>query len=626
MRRLWTVALKEARQHRWAFLSLAALLLGTLWLLLKVYQAQEESLTPLDALPPFLLLFFPLACLLSSHQLVVSEYAEQTQVFLETLPLRRWEMAAVKYLVGALVLFPVVVLSIAVGAGAAAGSEPIEDRFIGLMLVRGLVYAFFVWSFFFATAFTGRFRMVLYLGALFLLIALTAFTEFDPSEAGPIALVRPDAFAYERHEVPWEELSETLGAALALILLATFLQSFHEGSLAEELSRRMSQKEKAVILWLFLSFGIGVAYFDQQRTRAPFEFTDEHVLYSAAARLEVFYAYEESRKEAESLLRKLESSLVELRQELGWEQLPEARIGVRSSLDGRTFERAEMEENGGLLVRCDFTEPEFDSTAFEAYLVREILDEMSHGRARLEARRWAHDGFSRWWAQGGDGTEVPIRRALWATPEGISEHDLRTWDVFRERHGETVAEAVGYSGFCALERMRGRKAVLDLARELWGREPAPNDARRTFEEWRHPLAHQLEQSTGLDWDEFLGGWNRALAESRRQPAGLPRGTARVREEQGEGSGRDLVYSLKLERPLPAGTPWALVHARLGPFDEELSDADLMREEHLWPAGQPQVEGRLVGRYGRSDRIFVSIEVDSPDLGPIRLLAERRELR
>ncbi len=662
MRRLTALLGKELRQHAVIGIALLACLAGVYLLLLLGTVFGAETVSLMEAHAAFLP-FVTLGGLVLGNRLVALEYYGRTQLFVEALPLRRGEMVALKYLLGLGLLFLAAGLSLLATAAVALSREPIDVRFLAIVTARTGSYVFFIWSFFFVMGLVGRFRVAVYLAVVLALTFVDAMTAFEIRHFAPFAVLDNATLPFEREVMPLRAVLETVTMGAGMTVLAFLLALINEGSLAEVLARRMSQREKAVIGILLVALMLAFAILEDRRDKQPYAFPRQQVVRGEALPIEILYLLPERRGDAEALLDRLVRDLGALAAELGWPSLPAVRIAYSPSLDPGIYDQAELEENDGILLRANFSSspgissPGWDAGDFSARVVGLVLDEATDGRARFEPKAWLRDAFAHWWSiraldhEGAGDAELetacrdhyaPLLRALWTTGgQPLSEDRLAAWSRYRERWGEDLAEAVALSGLLVLEQRHGRDAVLSLARQVFGRRP-PEDLRELIYEWRHPMATVFEQATQLDWSDFIAGWNAELERLRAAPtcrdalAAVPRVEGSIEIEGSGGSVRDVVYSFRFAEPstrrqangiLPEGKLVTLLHKRLTPFDSELERRELRRVEKLWPATTREASWRLAGFYSRGSRAFLGLEVESAVLGcPIRIHAERRQLR
>ncbi len=196
------LVLKEIRQHCWALVSLTVSLAAALAVLLWNASREERLLSLLQPAYSFLVLFVPAAALVLGHRLVVQEYTGSTEKFLEGLPISRLQMVSTKFFFGFAYLIGAALAGLGICAHLATATEPIEARFLAILILKTMSIVFFAWALFFVMGFTGRFRIPIYIGLFFLFAYLLNSTDFDPTRVGPIALIEADKFVSERDESP----------------------------------------------------------------------------------------------------------------------------------------------------------------------------------------------------------------------------------------------------------------------------------------------------------------------------------------------------------------------------------------------------------------------------------------
>ena len=630
---------KELRQHAWELIALVAAATLGLLLLMSRFLLREKSLSLLESLVGFHWIVLLLAALVLSGRLVVAEYRGKTQLFLEALPIRRGEAILCKYFLGLVILLTISGSALFIVIEGAGQREVISSDFAMALSARSTAFVCAWWSFFFAMGLTGRFRIPIYVGIFFGMMSLEACTSFELSEFPPFALLSTRDFPVVR-EFPTADVLATLCIAACALCAALVLALIKEGSVAEELSRRMSQKEKVLIFFLFLVFLLGAAFLDERREKATYVFTHPMVLRSEALPIAILYRNAELREDAERLLSHLEIDLGELRTALGIETLPPLRISYSAALDARTFQDAELSKNEGILVRANFREREdWEPTRFSAHLLEQVLDALTDDRSEFEPKAWLRDGFARWWTSRGpsaalrDCSDLRLLRALWLTRhDGIEEMTISQWHRHRERHGETMSAALAYSGFVSLEDRIGREALLRLVRMVFGRAPS-RDIYEYFYELGHPMPKLFREATGHEWESFLGTWNahleelRALPGCRRALALVPEGEAGLEVRSEQGSIRAIAYRFDFTRPPREGLGYSLLHARLPPLVGLVEGDELRRREHFWAGGAASAEEVLVGEYGEGSYLFAALEIEDPTLQcQLRLAAERLVLQ
>ncbi|HEY0713153.1 MAG TPA: hypothetical protein VGF45_10795, partial [Polyangia bacterium] len=239
---LWALWAKEWSQHARAVATLTiffALIGLVAWF---SFLKATRSISVLEIVPRLAMSALPAAALVLGHRLVVAEYYGRTQRFLEALPLRRGQEAAVKLLFGFFWLALWGLATLVAALALAAKTEPIEPRFAGLLAVRLLAYTAALWAAVFLFNVFGRLRLPLLVLAGFVLVLLTNAGGVDLQERGPLALVDPATYVVERNQLPRAALVGALLVTSACVALALLLVSLREGGIVEMLAKPLSTR------------------------------------------------------------------------------------------------------------------------------------------------------------------------------------------------------------------------------------------------------------------------------------------------------------------------------------------------------------------------------------------------
>ncbi|MGE0491026.1 MAG: hypothetical protein AB7S38_17595 [Vulcanimicrobiota bacterium] len=617
MRQVRALLYKELLHHGWAALGLLVGLGLMLGLQALGHAASENKTSMLELIPSFLLAYIPLAAFFCAHRLVVVEYHGRTQLFLETLPIGRGRMVTIKFGLGCCVLALAGLAAVCLGIVLALRGEPVGWRFAGLLSLRTLAYVAFLWSFCFLMGFAGRFRTPLYLGFLIGLLTLAGTTELDLWKFGPLALISPTEMPFERNLLPWKELGESLFLTVVFAAAAWLAGTWKEGSLAETMAGRLSQKEKCLAALLIVLGMFATTIYDAKKAKPPYDLGKEGVLTSQKVPLHILCLDDQPSPAAHRLMVFLEEQLSQLQTTLAVDQWPPLRVICDPTLDGQTFDEGSLPDNEGVLLRCNFEAPDFDQRGFASRCLHDVLSNHTKGRAYLENRHWFLDGFGRWWVEREAATPALIPRALFAIRGGrLTAEQVRDWGLSTDRLGDRLAEALAYSGVLYLEQTRGREAVLELARSLYT-QVSPSDSRQTVREWFYPFPKRFQKVCGVPWPEFVSGWAEQMEHWRRQNADL---MTRLDSFQGRLEVRGDAIHYAFDVPSQQALACALVHAEVGPYDAYLPASKLLREEHFCRGSE---KFQLDSRYTSGERIFCALEVDVPELGcPVRLVAGR----
>lgn len=634
MKRLAALTLKDIAQHGWAIGALALFLPLAWGLVMLATLGQPATVTYFEAHLWFMRIFLPLAAIVIGNRLVVAEYHGRTQLYLEALPIGRFDVVFVKWVLGALVVCGFAMLSMIATATVASTREPLDPTFLALIGTRTAIFALGAWSYFFVMGFLGRARIPIYLATGVALGLIASQTELELARFGPFAMVAHD-MVLERSRWPWPEIGVASGVIAGWLALAVILASLREGGLAEVLARPMSQREKVAIGIALVVIMVAAGKLDPPNQREPYDFPDDSVVRSATIPVEVFYAEEPLRAEAEALIARLDRELPPLRDALGLEALPPVHVMISERLEGGTIEPVTVGEDDGVAVRANFRRgPEWDEDAFVGEIVGRVLDDHTDGRAYFEPYGWLRDGFSEHWPH--RDRALPrsiILRALFATrARGIDRDRLRRWDLWREREGWEATEALAATGIAALTEARGRDAVIALARDVFGERP-PDDSRPTLGAWLRPMPARIRERVGIEEAELVAIWSAWTEAHRssapRELAQLARAQASIEIVETESGLRDLVARVRTLEPLPEGSTVSLQHLPLGPFDRDVWPWEPIPEDRAWPPGAREIEIRVSGRYGRGGRAWAVIDVALPaSIGvgaPLRLAYARLEV-
>ncbi len=629
---------KELIHHRSAFIGLAVLI-AINFLVLFAEAATEARLLTMFQISGFFLAFtVPLLALILGNRLVVSEYYGRTQLFIEALPIPRWQMVTVKYLLGLAILAGAMALNLALVALAASRTEPVELDFMLRLFVRALAFIFFVWSTAFAMGFVGRWRFIIYFCSALALSYLEFATQVRLAEVGPFKLANPDVFGLERYALPAEAIIVTTAIGAFFLAVSFLLALIREGSVVEVLARPMSRREKTISVVLAFAYITALETLDARSEKEPFEFTEDEVVRSEDLPIAIMYGDSYNRERAEALLDHLESVLGSLREAMRLDRLPPVRIAYFGVLDGDIYQDGHAQGNDGILERVNFNSERWHDADFSADLIHSVLAHTTHGRGVFEPKHWLLDGFCYWWAveqspatKQSTLTRRYMLRALFGTRDRpLDAKQLHRWTVYQEALGDAVSTAVAYSGLKFLQEQRGSETVMQLARSVLARRP-PNDIRELFYERRHPMAEVFQEATGESWSQFIESWSNWLkrqsapqTELGKALAQIPRISASIERERNAHGIHELFYGIQFDPPIEDNRTCTLIHAELSPYDFwVMKNRFKRRERPCRDAAAGPV--RFPGLYGEGQRAFVALEVDSTLLAcRVRAAAERME--
>jgi hypothetical protein len=615
------LVLKELREHRWVLLALW--LLNAIGLAVLLNGAKNEG-SPLIAFRRLVVSLGVLSILTLANRLVVREYTGRTQLFLETLPVSRALVVAVKWLTGAAFLAIPMAAGFAVTLHVATAQVVLTPRFIELIAVRGGTFLLFGYSLAFFIALTGRYRYVLW-GALILgAFAVDTYAQFPFPQWSPIALVS-ESMVFERLELPIANLMITW-LVTAILIVATFILSLaREGSLVLALSQRMSPRERVVVTVAVISLVSLLGQLDARKPKPAFTLHDAITSGAGASLVAIARTDKVTDPAAKLLADKMSSDLQELQSYLSLSAGPGMFVLPDASIDSDVFLRATLPSSDGVVVRGAIGAEHFDQEEFRAYAIEQALEWYTHARARQEDRRWLLDGFTQWWiarASSARQDQLTQRAALAASLLHLENTDLeaqlRHWLMAREQLGDCLSDALAWRAVALLVQDLGPDRFRQLTTALFGRH-LPNDGRAAFLEssfnsaWRHADAPAFPT--------FADELRAALQADQVRVAAIP--DAIVQEPvifqaaAMRGSAFEVRYRLGAINA--TNLPFAVRYAEIGPWQPELDRESLARVDATR-------SGVLPRSFQRGAILFTAIELRDTHLAcTLRLGARRWEL-
>ncbi|MCC6877477.1 MAG: ABC transporter permease [Sandaracinaceae bacterium] len=626
MRRVRALLLKELWHHGPVVSGLAVVVIGIFFLLLLSALIAPRTITLLETHATFVRFFTVLIGFALGNRLVVREYQDRTQRFLEALPLRRAEMVLTKLVLGFVVLAGLSLGSLALSVAVAALREPLTATWIAIVMGRTLLFVAALWSSLFTMGLLGRWRIPLYIGAGITLLVLTQAGLVDLERFGPIALVA-QTFVLERLDFPVADALVTLLFSAIVLAIGLSLALVREGSLAEANAKRMSRREMGAVL-VALALGlVGSSVADQVKDKEPFAFTQREV--ERRAPVDVLYLEDRHRGAAARLADVASADLTALADYLGWSRLPKAHVALRPTLDAREIQIVRLgEDQDGILLYANFVAEGFDLDALRSRIVERVILAATDRRAKLEPHVWVARALAVRWPRRDVGlSPSTLRRALF-----VSRDRAPSWaSLERER---PMAERFGRDAFAAWAASAG-EALIERAgparsqrffRSVLSDDP-PWGITAVIDSRRDPVEARLEREAGLGPEALLAAWRARLIEWRSlyPLRGVPRAATRITIEAPDSGVRNVRWQVRFDPAAEPGSRCTLIHAALGPFDRPLAVGDLSREER--DCESLAAEGDiLLGRYSPHERALLAIEIVSPILGTsVRVHAERRSI-
>lgn len=522
---------KELRQHGAIFLVLFLLNAAGSFLVGEAISVSGASGSVLAGTGFALTTLLAIAAATAAHRLVVLEYQKKTTLFLEALPLSRWGMLLTKLVFGWLFILGTATAVLLLG-WAIAESEIRTGRFLTILLCRALLWASFLYAFFFLTSFLGRYRIPVY---LFLGIALlwlaSGSTLLRLGEFPPFALIDPNVFGFERDELPATNLLWTAGLVCALFGGSFVLGLAREGSVAAMLGERMSHREHLFFggaFFVLISLPSLVEHHHPEPFRLPGAIEEEiHGIRISISPDQLGVAVDRELALAESLTK----ALAEEREWLKvsppkWPPVfVVERTGLKSEAGGLPYEAGKLENDEGCLLYADYRAQGFPDAAFAHFVARQCLRVYSRDRIDREERRWVFDGFELVRELQG---AAPAAKADWLSravqadrEHPLSAADLDAWDRFEKSAGHEPARALSWHLLQTLLEQSDEDRFRSFIVAVLGPPVPARDVRAVVRDRFHPTRKLFARTIGMPLPDFLAVWKRHFPGNPPAPDSAP---------------------------------------------------------------------------------------------------------
>ena len=497
---------KELRQHGFALAFLFLVIVGGLALI-----AGNESLRRafgggFSVVRLLHTTYVPLAALVLGQMLIATEFRQKTQLFLEGLPLPRWRMLAVKFVLGFAVLAGAIGAAIFAAWWQARGAEAITPRFATLVAVKSAGWVWFMYTLCFAHAFLGRYRVGFGLTLLFGFFALDA-TGVRISEFGPFALI-DDRFAYERFVLPGRALAITVALGFVLAALGFALGLVRDATVASLLAEKMSSREKVFITFLTMTVVMIAGYLtEHHKTATPVQMPGATEAQRGVVRVFASAAVDAPTREETAALERVAQRAADelgaLAEYLGCVTFPPVFIVHRRDLAGGTVDSGGLKPAQGAMVRVNVTAKEFSERTFFKEIIRETILAHTGGLAGRERNAWVLDGLVGGWPWSRKAADTSF------TFTKFSTHDLDRWLSLRRDLSEPRAKDFAAIGLAELARCHGEDARRKFLAAMFGKA-RPADARGWFMDVIRSRNSRLRAAAGIGEEQLVAEWKEAL--------------------------------------------------------------------------------------------------------------------
>jgi hypothetical protein len=614
--------LKELREHRWVLLALW--LFGTVSLI-GLTKVDRDAGSPLAAFRGLTLIFGSLSILALANRLVVREFSGRTQLFLETLPVSRAGVIAVKWLLGAALVAAPMVVGLAVSLHSAAGQTVLTPRFVALVAARSFTFLLFGYSLAFLIGLTGRYRFLLW-GALFIgAFAADSYAQLPVQQWSPLQLVT-ESMVFERSALPLADLSVTLLMSALLVAMTFALAVASEGSLVVALSQRMSPREKVVIAVALIGLSWSIGLMEARKPKPAFALHDVVGNETESALVAIARADRVSDATSRLLGARMSADLRDLRDYLSLSKIPKVFVLPDASIDSDIYQRAELPGSDGVVLRGAINSTRFDQEQFRAYALEQILEWYSHKRATQEERLWLLDGFAQWQGARSSASRQELLTVRAAVAGRIMNGDapglesaLGHWLKVREQLGDCLSDALAWRAVTLLAEELGADRFRALMTALFGKQ-LPDDGRAPLREtsvvavWRQtgapaPLEFSRQFQSALQLDQ-------SRLTDKLAAIAIP--AAEFRAERMGGRVFEVHYRLGSDSgPVAA---FSVRYGALGPWEREVDRERLARVDAT-------SSGVLPSSFQSDTRLFTAIELRDTALGcTIRVGARRWDVR
>jgi len=509
---------KELRQHGFALGFLLLLPFAGLILISSHGLLRRASGGGFESVRLLLLTFVPLACLVLGQLLIAQEFRHKTQLFLEGLPLPRWRMLAVKFGLGLVMILLAAAVALVYVGWNARRTEAMTPRFAELLALKSAGWSLVIYTFCFAHAFLGRYRVFFGVAVAFGLYGMSTL-DVPLSEFGPFSLV-DSRFAYERFVWPGDALAVTGGLILLFTGMGFFVGLVRDSTVAAILAEKMSAREKLFFTFLSLVLLIVSGEVSEHRkTATPVQMPGATEADRSVVRVLASAAVDApTRAEIAALQRTVSGVAVDLDAltiYLGCRSYPPVFIVHRRDLKWREFSNGDLKASQGVLVRANLTVPDFKVEELSGWLLHETLVAHTNGLAERERNDWILDGFEWWWPRSKHGEISAWGDALQAVhaaakPLNISPQQLHRWYTVRKNLEPREARVLAGSVLALLAERHGTASLRRFLADRFG-EAQPLDARGWLHDMLRPNSVRLRAATGLSEEDLAAEWRKAIA-------------------------------------------------------------------------------------------------------------------
>jgi hypothetical protein len=502
---------KEFHQHKFILVILPFLMTLSWRLYMGRGQLTELGGSQFYNLTWFLLLLFPLFALVVANALIADEYRQRTQVFLEGLPVPRWVFLLVKYFVGLWISTLTAMVLLGTLFWLEWSRESLTTRFASLLCLRTFLWAWFVWSGFFAFAFLGRYRIAIGVITFLILVFLESELGFGITQFGPFELIG-SKFPYDRTEYPTVAVGYTLGLICIFSATGFSFGLARDTTLANMLSEKMSFREKISIAVVF--FGCMVTIGSMADQRKSTEQLDLPGSIDLEYKRGIAHAAPSDKHPSQEVFTALEEHLQsscavldEMAEYLRIESLPKLFLIHRPDYGSDKFEVGKIDTRQGVLIRLNAIETHPEDPQWVRVLVRSVLIAHQHERLDSDRREWIVTGFSSWWPARKDSALIDQEIATYQTTQAEEKpkpvvSDLLAWRAYKKKTGDEHARYQAVLLIRTLRQKSDPEAMRNFFSEVLGYCP-PYDFRASIHDHWYSVESVLKKRLNLTLADLI---------------------------------------------------------------------------------------------------------------------------
>jgi hypothetical protein len=496
---------KELRQNSLMILLLGMMLTLSLIMILNTAKLSSSMGSSLELAKTILSIAMVLGGYVQANFIIASEFRQKTQIFLEGLPLPRWRMLAVKYVLGLLSMVGVALLLVAAAWWQARSHEATTQRFLLLVLSKAALWAWFCWAVSFAIGFLGRYRALVTLTLVFVLAYLES-QGWGVGRWAAFSLI-DGRFAYERWTWPVAAMQATGLVIAACTVLGFYLGLVRDSTIAAMLAEKMSARERMLVALTCIAALVAAASLDQRKKSiATVHLPGALDVQKGVASVSVAAAVTQTTPEEDAAMKAHAEAhaaeLNEVAQWMGRDALPPVYLVHRRDFAADESEWSDLDSRQGIMLRLNVLKRSPQDLQLRTDLLHSLLRAAHHYRLPNDSGGWIIDGFAYWWPRR---EQEPT---LLKDTSAVSAEDLAHWLAFRKLTEEDKAMRHGAAGMVVLGQI-GQAQRRAFVSALLGRKVPHNGLAVLRDLWK-PVEPLYQQHLGMSREDFAAKLKTAL--------------------------------------------------------------------------------------------------------------------